>query len=223
MPNVWLVVYYRHDKEYGMKRRLALEEYLRALVKIPLLKKVSYALHEFVNSEETELFTPEDMIYFEDYEKEKRKRWWADDNGIIYEILNFDGELTINETENGSGGHTDSRDSVHRDFESDHDTGSGSSRSGTGSSSTSKGSSDSDHHKKEALDSSDDSPTNSQDSQNSNNEEIRNINIQEDGDLHQPHHNQQQQQQQQQQRTPPASHHRIIEGDAATTTTTDEG
>ena len=66
---ILLYVFCRHDKEYGMERRLALEEYLRALVKIPVLKKVSYALHEFVNSEETILFTPEDMIYFEDYER----------------------------------------------------------------------------------------------------------------------------------------------------------
>lgn len=61
-----------------MKRRLALEAYLRTIVKIPTLKKVSYALHEFLNEPETMLFTPEDNIYYEDSSKERKKRWWLD-------------------------------------------------------------------------------------------------------------------------------------------------
>lgn len=72
----------RNDNEYSMKRRLALEEYLRGIVKIPILKKVSYSLHEFVNVDGTNLFTPEDMIYFEETEADRKKRWWVYDTEV---------------------------------------------------------------------------------------------------------------------------------------------
>jgi len=66
----------RNDSDYSMKRRMALEEYFRSVIKIPTLKKVSYALHEFVNESGAILFTHEDKIYFENDDQDK-KRWWA--------------------------------------------------------------------------------------------------------------------------------------------------
>ena len=44
---------------------------MRSVVKIPALKKGSYALHEFVNDSGVNLFTSQDKIYFENTETEK--------------------------------------------------------------------------------------------------------------------------------------------------------
>jgi len=163
-------VFCRHDKEYGMERRLALEEYLRAVVKIPVVKKVSYALHEFVNSEETILFTPEDMIYFEDYEREQKKRWWADDNGIIYDVVTVE---TVGEVENEPdiGVANDLGNSNSNNNSNNNNNNESISSSGGGSSESDDKNSESDS---KALNTSENSPTNSQDSETCD-EEFRNI------------------------------------------------
>jgi len=82
-----------------MKRRMALEEYFRSLIKIPILKKVSYALHEFVNDVGAILFTNEDKIYIENDDQDK-KRWWTKPSLPKENSTSDETENTDTETEN---------------------------------------------------------------------------------------------------------------------------